>query len=1213
MTDNDDNAIQLTTEQEDALVQDRNVAITAGAGTGKTTTLTERYVTVLEENPTLTPENIVTITFTRKAAAELTERVRAEIYDRLAAVDSQAAYQRWRAVLDDLEDGYVHTIHAFCTRLLRERAIEAPVSLGFDVLDEDGAASLQRAVVTEFLERHQSDEDVALLAHLWGRPQLLTILTGLLDARPQSEAVLDRWRDADVDEYVDLLWKVVCDVDADEARETLYTTGVLTHLRDLAGRVTVEAEIQDDDGLQAYQTFETIADLLPDDPEASTPRTCQRAILELYTVCEKKSGGLYSSAGYVIGDRDDWNEDGDVYDDLKDAIDVVIDAIGPHEEAVDTTPGELEENSAHYALALMRVFDEVREQYDAEKDRRDALDFPDVIETTISFLRRNDEVRTRLQDQFAAVMVDEFQDTDDRQWELVKLLTGGMEGTATNVFLVGDEKQSIYAFRGADVTTFATARAELHSVNATFDIDHVPDSEAKRPTSLELSGNFRTLEEPLVFLNELFEQLFHPEGDKHRPFEARPQSLTARRNQVEDVEGLEGSVEYLVVPNDAETATTLFGDDHPVAEGAVEHTTEAEAQGLAARLTHLFNEPPTIQDPETGDHRAATPDDVAILLRRRTHLHRYQRALAAHDIPYTVIGGVGFYETPEIQALTNLLRVLGDPTDDVSLYGVLRSPLFGFTDDRLAPAVADADSIWHALEQSDDPHLTDAFELLTTWRTRSGCTSPDEEGMLSWDRVLTRVIDETGFLASVSADERGQQAVANVEKFRDQVRTWSESGVHTAAGLLHRIDRQANIESREGDADIPGDAEGVRIMTIHASKGLEFPIVMIPDLGSSLNFGRSVDDYGYVQLVEGTDDAPPLPAVGGPDPHDAFSIEETAVHAYADRLARLQERAEAKRLLYVACTRVRDHLLLCGTHEIDVDASGALDLGETEPFDEANRWRDWLQPVLLDDTELLTEAVRNGPASGHLGNAEYTVRTPPRPINWRSATETDAVMPEISIPSPSERDVGRRVAATTLVNNVTDHSGGEHSSADRTESVGLSPTTFGTVVHRLTELQPPRDDWETFIHRVSQIAGEEPTPDALREAVTHAEDAIAFVDDVESSVALEATHDEYSVVARIDGTRIVGDIDRLLVTPDGYHIIDYKTNDLSTTMTEELAEHYRPQMLSYALALLQHDSDRCVRASLRFTDIGVEERFEWNPEELDEIKAELRTIVDERT
>ncbi|MFQ3320911.1 MAG: ATP-dependent helicase/nuclease subunit A, partial [Natronomonas sp.] len=411
MTEKREN-IQLTEEQEDALVQGRNVAITAGAGTGKTTTLTERYVTILAENPSLTPENIVTITFTRKAAAELTERVREEVYDRLEAADSPAAYQRWRNVLDDLEDGYVHTIHAFCTRLLRERAIEAPVPLGFDVLDEDGAATLQREVVTEFLERNQDADDVALLAQLWGRDQLVDVLAGLLDERPQSEAVLEEWRDAEVDDYVGVLWEVVCDLDVAAARQTLYADGLLEEIRTVAGRVEREAAIADDDGLRAYRTLTDVVTTLSDDPEDSDPRECQRAILDLYEACEKKNGGLYSSSGYVVGDRGDWGEYGDVYDDLKDAIDAIIAAVEQHEDAVETTPGELEANSAHYALALMRVFDDVLSTYTAEKDRRDTLDFPDVIETTLEFLRGNDAVTARLREQFAAVMVDEFQDTE---------------------------------------------------------------------------------------------------------------------------------------------------------------------------------------------------------------------------------------------------------------------------------------------------------------------------------------------------------------------------------------------------------------------------------------------------------------------------------------------------------------------------------------------------------------------------------------------------------------------------------------------------------------------------------------------------------------------------------------------------------------------------------------------------------------------------------
>lgn len=150
-----------------------------------------------------------------------------------------------------------------------------------------------------------------------------------------------------------------------------------------------------------------------------------------------------------------------------------------------------------------------------------------------------------------------------------------------------------------------------------------------------------------------------------------------------------------------------------------------------------------------------------------------------------------------------------------------------------------------------------------------------------------------------------------------------------------------------------------------------------------------------------------------------------------------------------------------------------------------------------------------------------------------------------------------------------------------------------------------------MIKRISQMAGDEPTDADIEAAKSHAADAIAFVDDIESAAESEHTYDEYSVVARLGEHRIVGDIDRLLVIPDRYYIINYKTNDVSGTTTEELAAHYRPQLLSYALALFQHDSSRRVRMTLRFTDVGVTESFDWEATQTTEIESELRPLVRE--
>jgi ATP-dependent helicase/nuclease subunit A len=674
------------------------------------------------------------------------------------------------------------------------------------------------------------------------------------------------------------------------------------------------------------------------------------------------------------------------------------------------------------------------------------------------------------------------------------------------------------------------------------------------------------------------------------------------------------------VPEDEGNAAELLGADHTVTDAAVEHVTAAEAEALGARLSSLLVEPPTVYDTDANETRAARPEDIAILLRRRTHLGRYQRALDAHNIPYSVISGAGFYDTPEVQTLVNLLRVLADPSDEISLYGVLRSPLFGFTDDRLAPLAATEASLWQGLNTTDDKHLRDAAELLNRWRELAGCVHSDETEVLPWNRVLTRVLDDTGYLVSIGADEGGKQAVANVEKFRDEIREWSEGGTRTAASVLRRIDRQTELDPREGEAEVPEGTEGVRIMTIHAAKGLEFPIVVVPDLGSDLNFGRSVDEYGYVRLITDHDDDPFL-AVGGPSPADAFDVEKTTAHRYADDIELPRERAEAKRLLYVACTRSRDYLLLCGTHEFEETEDG-LALAEVNDLDEAQAWRDWLQPTLLEHEGILQNLVETGRSQGRLGEARYAVQLPNEGVRWQegdsSTEESETKLPHIEIPKPPDVDQRRRISATQLVEAAPEQpfdqdTGGEiefdfSNGSTRDAESDLPRHEFGTVVHRILEFEWPRSEWPALARRIAAVNGFEITEETVSEVVEHATDAKEFLDAQATTHGASETYEELSISVDIDDLRIVGDIDHLRVTPDAFIITDYKTNRLRTRTTGELAEYYRPQMMSYALALLEHDLDREVLVNLRFTDVSETESFQWNHTNRDSLADELSKL-----
>lgn len=1219
--DEESSAITPTDEQKDALVLDRNVTITAGAGTGKTTTLTHRYLEFLRSNPGATPKNIVTITFTRKAAAELETRVREEIYNELQSVADPAEYERWRAVLDELDDGYTHTIHAFCARLLRENAVQAPVPMDFDVLDENDAADLQQQIVIEYLDANPTDPDIELLSRLFGsHGRLVEILAGLLDARPDSEAWLDCWRDRDVDDYMDYLWDHVCELDGPTAKEFFAVPDVQTALG-TAQRFSEET-FAVDDGAAGVSVLRDVAAIGTAVRNADDERAYQVACRNLYDLLETSSGGLYASASHhLVGTKAAWNDETQAYSDCKEALNTLLDRLATIEDAIATTPGDLEQNSAHYVLALARVFDDIIDAYEAEKEHREALDFPDLIETTITFLKANPAIQSSLQASFDALMVDEFQDTDSHQWELVSLLAKlADDDVATdNVFLVGDKKQSIYGFRGAEVTTFETAKEALHEQNQALGRDSVPDSDQDAPTALELSGNFRTLNTPLTFLNELFDAVFQPLGDEYADYEAEPQALSFERDQIEPVADLEGSVEYLVVPEDEDSAEQALDSAHPVVDGAAEHAIAAEAEALGARLSGLLTDPPQVYNTDEEGVTAASPEDIAILLRRRTHLDRYQRALEAYDVPYSVVSGTGFYDTPEVQTLTNLLRVLADPSDEVSLYGVLRSPLFGFTDGRLASLAATDDPLWDSLQTTDDQQLADAASLLSRWRELAGCVHSDDTDVLPWNRVLTRVINDTGYLVSIGADEGGQQAVANVEKFRDEIREWSQDGTQTAASLLRRIDRQAEIDPQEGDAEIPDGTDGVRIMTIHAAKGLEFPIVAVPDLGSDLNFGRSIDDYGYVRLITDHDDAPFL-AAGGPSPADAFEVETTTAHGYADSIELPRERAEAKRLLYVACTRARDHLLLCGTHELEATDDG-LGFADVNDHDEAIKWRDWLQPILLERDSIIHSLFTTGHVQTRLGDATYTVSLPDNEDTLQSPDDTAGTsksFPRIEIKDRPDVEAQHRVSATELVQAASDYSedegDGEFREAGDTieteidDDATLPRNDFGTIVHRILEFDKPRSEWPELARRIAAVNGFEITDEAVQEVIEHTADAQTFLNTQAEQYKTTETYEELPISVDVDAFQIVGEIDHLRVTPDAFVITDYKTNRLKTRTTDDLAKHYRPQMMSYALAMLEHDPGHDVIVNLRFTETRTTESFRWSHSDQDLMINELLEI-----
>ncbi len=1226
-TDGHDGSFKLTDEQKSTLELEHNIAVTAGAGTGKTTALTERYLSILEGTAAdstvdsgvtsdtdpvgASPEEILTITFTNDAANEMLDRIREAVGKRLEAA-SAGDYERWRRIKDDLEDGYIHTIHGFCARLLREHVVTAPVHPEFEVADETDAKALGSDVVSEFVGRRLAagDDDVGLLARLWRRETLEEMLVELLGKRPTSENWVDRWRDADVDDYADFLWEQIHPIGPGFADETFADPSLreaLAEIRTLhAAGVVDDVDPAADRGSRKVRA---ITDLLeeyrPLIDEADT-RARQRFLDEACDLLTTNDGTRHGHDWWYWGSASRWSDAGREAEQerLETAIEAFFTTVDPASLEFGT---DRDETAAYYVLALARTFDGVLDAYEKAKQRRNLLDYNDLVETAIQVLEDNPRVGTRLREQFEYVMMDEVQDTDRRQWRLVKLLTGDDPETydAQNVFLVGDEKQSIYRFRGADVTTFATARQELATAN--------PETVE---TSRDLTGNFRTTDETVVFVNDLFDQLFESPGDDRADYEATSQDLTTRRQAGQAVTG---TCEYLCIPDD--DYPELHGPGYLEETPEFVESGEREAHAIAARLTRLFDDPPDVYDEDDDTYREANSEDAAILLRSRTRLKAYERALDAVDVPYTVVSGTGFYDTPEVTALTNLLRVLANPRDERALFGVLRSPLFGIPDDDIARLRLGADHLWDGLATADGD-LGDAVDCLEAWRRLAGAgPDPGAESATHWGTLVSRVVDDTGFIASIAGDERPRQAAVNVNRFREQLRAWEEAGVKTAAGMMSRLDRRRDLESNADEATIPEDTDGVEIRTIHSAKGLEFPIVVVPELGTQFNFRADVDSDGRVyldelSLQEGSDREPVL-GIKSPSHEEAFVTEDTLVRQVTRDRVEAYERAELKRLLYVATTRTRDHLLLSGIHEFD-ETDGEFPLADPGESG-AMRWRDWTQPALLD-SEATPRALREaGVWDATLPHSTCRVTRPERSkSDWQADPPQKAPSLDLDVSDIDVQETQQVTTASSLPNIVANGEAGHDTGTGRNHQDGesggdldldLDRGVLGTIVHRLCERRPNPDRWSEFAHDIADQEDEVLADADLERIQTHARRAIAFVDGYEDDLDHSLAFDERPVAARFDDIQIVGDIDRLTVTPETFHVIDYKTNSMTGTSADELAEYYWPQLRAYAAALHQADPTRDAQLVLYFTEPGEERTDSISAVELDGIADETVEIV----
>ena len=794
-------------EQRPAIeARGRNVAVTAGAGTGKTRTLTARYLSLLADGLPL--RGITAITFTQKAAREMRNRVRETMRRYLES--APADRDRWQTLYSQLDAARISTIHSLCAEILAAHPAEAGIAPGFDVLDEGQMAVLRGQAIAEGMAWAADEPDVAPLFAVVPPYALQKLMAELL-ARQLDTADIFAALPA---ESILETWKAAIAAARDAARAALF----------------------------AHPEWQAAVDFL----RKTEPLTPADKLAEQRDIALSAIGGDLAGIDTVKltgGSQKNWPGGKETVADVKTALKTLRNLYRAQKDMLTLELTPADDVLAAAMPALARLFSETVVRYERAKAERQALDFDDLEAKTLALLRNNSDVRNHWQAEISALLVDEFQDTNARQRDLLEMLDDG----GGRRFIVGDAKQSIYRFRGADVTVF---RAERQAVRNGGGADVALDTSYR--AHAPLIAGLNTLLAPVLGTTD------DPAAPWREPFAPLKPARTA--------------------PRAGFTAPHIEWHIAVGSKSGGALATAAEA--VVARVRTL----------------GVPFGDIAILCRATSAFGAYEDALERAAIPFVTVAGGGFYNRPEIRDCLNALQAIADPTDNTALAGFLRSPVIGLPDTVLFQLFDDASAdnpiifeklphIATTLPNDEKQLLTRAIGLIKNLHARAG-RIPVADLLKAW-------LDETDYSAALL--RAGQKrAERNVRKLLNDAHA---SELVSMDDFLAYVSNLRDSGAREGEARSV-EAGAVQLMTIHAAKGLEFPVVVIGDAGRKERPPRGVlfdSDLGVLYPLKNDDDTLPAAYRLG----KAHEIEKDA--------------AESQRLLYVAATRAEEMLIFSGT------------------------------------------------------------------------------------------------------------------------------------------------------------------------------------------------------------------------------------------------------------------------------------------------------------
>ena len=1190
------------TEEQKKIVDDRGgeLLVSAAAGSGKTRVLVERLLDRVTKEG-LDIDRFLVITYTKAAAGELRGRIAQELSDRLGENPNDRHLRRQTTLVYKAQ---ISTIHAFCSALLRESGHLLDLDGDFRLCDEGESAVLRSGVLEEVLDGRYEDLEegspFALLADTLGAgrddSRLAQITMDIFlrvqshpDPRHWLEEQKALWNLEGVSDLAQTPWGALLLEDAKRqaafCRERLVKALNLTEGDELLEQnyaPSISASLEALEGLMTAETWDQATAFLPV-PFPAAGRKKKRKIE--VSPMEEEAAARAGEEMKAIRTR------------CKKVLDKVAEGMEGDTAAL------LEELalSRPAVQALMDLVMDFETAYAKEKKRRGVLDFSDLEHFAVRLLVDGEGKPTQLAQFWSArydeILVDEYQDTNQVQNAIFYAISD--EGR--KLFEVGDVKQSIYRFRLADPTIFL-GKYRAFSMG--------DEAAAGQPRKRLLSRNFRSRKQVLEGSNDLFRSIMSTEFGEldytddqalvpGKDFLGEPEDYTLELNALD---------------------LSFLGDQ----EGEKESKDLLEARFAARRIRELLEKPLMIEE---GDGlRPLRPSDVMILLRSPgTVLHHYIRALNEEGVPWTAEGGGDFFETTEVQVALSILQIVDNPRQDVPLIAALRSPVYGFTADRLSMLRADSDGDFYtALVKGAERGDEDCTVFLRELRElRFGA------GERTCRQLIWHIYEQTNILGIFGAMEGGAERRENLLALYALAGQLEDSGCRTLFPFLLRLER---LRETGGHFSAPGSSqgEGVSILSIHRSKGLEKPVVLVCGLTRRLN---REDLMGPVLFH-------PVLGVGpkGLDRERMVEYETVARRGVKRQLER-EMMAEELRLLYVAMTRAREKLIL--SLALPEGMKTLERLGEDLSLP--------IPPMVLEQQQsvgawvLLHALTRpEGEALRTLaGIPEFIAQDlgPAWDIRWvegqglKEPSHQEGRLTDLPEETPKEIEgleerlawhypgekaalVPSKLTATQIKGRTLDREAAEEALPQSrrgkplthpefiAEEKGLTPAQRGIALHLAMQYLPLEGDhspegiaWELdrlaadgFLTALQRSAVDEGKLAAFWRSAVGTEMQAAPNCRREFKFSLLVPAEEYYPGLEGEEILLQGVIDAWFETAEGITVLDFKTDRVRPGSEREKAEEYRPQLEAYGKALGRMLGRQVRRMVLWFfeTDTAVE-------------------------